>query len=132
MTDPTETALRATCAEAMGWTWGPPHYGHDGRWWSNPYRDKPTFTAEFSKWAGEPHDVTRRVHHLPDYPTDLNAAFQLCDEAKRRGWSVWIENSIVWHVFFFKDSGDNFETDCTEATHPNPATAIALAFVKIL
>jgi hypothetical protein len=78
VTKPTDQELNVKIAEACGWKWSRPHFNHDGRWHSTPYKDEPDIYATFrSEWAGEPHDIIQDVQFLPHYCSDLNACHEM-------------------------------------------------------
>jgi hypothetical protein len=86
--------IRTACAEACGWT----HHrkvSKDFDYWTDPSG------KEYMNWA-TPKDV-------PNYPTDLNAAFTLCDVLKKEGWKVDI---IDWSVIAYTAELD-FEAENT-------------------
>ncbi len=122
--DPTRD-LRVRIAEQMGWTHCDVKKGSCGGdvyekdVWFMPGHPFPQ-TAD---WIAENGRIGP-----PAYDSDMNAAMTLCDEAKQRGWLFTCDNyEGLWCAGFLPEGA----LVAHSATHPNLATAIAMAWLKV-
>jgi hypothetical protein len=99
--------IQIECAKACGWT-----------------------DVEHSKVMGNLQGTLgcRGWLQVPAYPTDLNAAFTLCDVLKKEGWIITIRNhgENEWNVCFH-----NYDDGPYQEHNPSLALAICEVFLKV-
>lgn len=117
--------VRVLCAERMGCKWLK----------AGKYRI-PTFDPVIDPGCYSPEEFADgsepigSLHHanIPNYPTDLNAAFTLVEKLREEGWRFMLDNiADNWEAEFFRRT----PRDSRVKIEASPARAICLAFLAV-
>jgi hypothetical protein len=112
----TTDQIRIACAEEMGWE-------------THKFID--ASGSAHVGWRSAQLRVACTASELPNYPTDANAALELCEQMRSDGW--WMEmrpmvSSKKWKIYVWDRTGDTRIYHAEADTLP---LAICEAFLKV-